>query len=162
LFSLRNGPNYKPNYVGITKREFSKECFSNHILVKILDRFARKKGTLYLHLLAKPKDHNVGFSTVHRRALLWSEMFLLLLCRKKNPKILNITGHAFLEDCAIEGITDPCKGRGKNIKTFRNAVGIHSFGMAAGNGKKPTPQATAHPPRQPKAQIIDAPAPLTH
>ena len=54
-------------------------------------------------------------------------MFLLMLCRKKNPDILNIVGHTFLEDCAIEGVTSPSKGRGKTIKTFRNALGFDGF-----------------------------------
>ena len=136
LFSLRNGPNYQPNYVGITKRDFRKEVFNSNNLVKILDRFVHEKGTLYLHLLAKPKDNNLGFLTVRLKTLLWTEMFLLLLCRKKNPEILNIAGHARLEDGAIEGITYPSKGKGNNVKTFRNSLGIDSFGMASGNGRK--------------------------
>ena len=86
LFSLRNGSNYKPQYVGITKRDFTKEVFNNNNLVKILNNFAREKGTLCLHLLAKPKDVNAGFSNIRTKTLLWTEMFLLLLCRKKNQR----------------------------------------------------------------------------
>ena len=37
LFSLRNGANYNPQYVGITKRDFKREVFNNNNLVKILD-----------------------------------------------------------------------------------------------------------------------------
>jgi hypothetical protein len=83
-------------------------------------------------------------------------MFILLLCRRKNPEILNIVGCAFLENCGIEGITYPKKGKGKRkaIKTFRNALAIDSFGMAV--GKKPTAQPpvepTAHPTAHPTAQ----------
>jgi hypothetical protein len=113
--------------------------------VKILDQFVNEKGTLFLHLLAKPKEHNVGFSTVRSKTLIWTEMFLLLLCRNKNPEILNIAGHKFLEDCGLEGVTYPSKGtRGKNIKTFRNALGIDIiFGIAAANGRnKPITEPT--------------------
>ena len=115
LFSLRNGANYNPQYVGITKRDFKREVFNNNNLVKILDRFVNEKGTLFLHLLAKPKEHNVGFLTVRSKTLVWTEMFLLLLCRNKNPEILNIAGHKFLEDCGLEGVTYPSKGRGVKI-----------------------------------------------
>jgi hypothetical protein len=111
--------------------------------VKILDRFLNEKGTLFLHLLAKPKDHNVGFLQIRSKTLLWTEMFILLLCRNKNPEILNIAGHKFLEDCGLEGVTHP--GKGKTIKTFRNALGIDSFG---GNGHKPTTQRAAKPTTQ--------------
>jgi hypothetical protein len=47
-----------------------------------------------------------------------TEMFLLLLCRRKNPDILNIVGHAFLENCGIEGITYPAKGPTTAMKTY--------------------------------------------
>ena len=50
LFSLRNGTNYNPQYVGTAKRDFKRECFNNNNLVKILDRFLNEKGTLFLHL----------------------------------------------------------------------------------------------------------------
>jgi hypothetical protein len=88
-------------------------------------------------------------------------MFLLMLCRKKNPEILNIVGHSFLEDCAIEGVTYPTKGKGKTIKTFRNALGFDSFVTVAGNEQKkssgqpivrPPVAPTAHPIPQPTAQ----------
>jgi hypothetical protein len=86
LFSLRNGSNYEPNYVGMTKREFRKEVFNPPNVVKILNCFVPKRGELCVHLLAKPRDSKVGFSTISKKTLLWSEMFLLLLCRKKIQK----------------------------------------------------------------------------
>jgi hypothetical protein len=61
LFSLSNGSNYEPNYVGITKREFCKEVFNPSNVVKILNYFAPQRGKLNLHLIAKPKDDNAGF-----------------------------------------------------------------------------------------------------
>jgi hypothetical protein len=150
LFSLRNGSNYEPNYVGMTKREFRKEVFNPPNVVKILNCFVPKRGELCVHLLAKPRDSKVGFSTITKKTLLWSEMFLLLLCRKKNPEILNIVGHTFLENCGMEGVTT--RGWGKSIKTFRNALGIDSFGMGAGTVRnKPITQPTAKPIIQPTA-----------
>ena len=145
VFSLSIGSNYDPNYVGITKkREFCKEVFNPSNVVKILNDFAPKRGKLNLHLVAKPKDNNAGFYRSSKRSLLWTEMFLLMLCRKKNPDILNIVGHTFLEDCAIEGVTSPSKGRGKTIKTFRNALGFDGF--AAEKKAKPI---VIHPPANP-------------
>jgi hypothetical protein len=136
VFSLRNGSNYEPNYVGITKtRTFRKEVFNSANVVKILHRLVPDRGTLCLHLLAKPKDTNIGFYRSHKKSLLWTEMFILLLCRRKNPEILNIVGRALLENCGIEGITYPAKGKREPIKTFRNALAIERFGMAAGNGR---------------------------
>jgi hypothetical protein len=125
--------------VGITKKEFCREVFNPRNVVKILKFFVPQRGKLNLHLVAKPKDNNPGFYKSSKRSLLWTEMFLLMLCRKKNPEILNIVGHAFLEDCAIEGITYRSKGKGKTIKTFRNALGFDSFGIAGGNGHKSRP-----------------------
>jgi hypothetical protein len=148
LFSLGIGSNFDPNYVGITKRQFCKEVFNPSNVVKILNTFEPKRGKLYLHLLAKSKDEPyVGFYRASKRSLLWTEMFLLMLCRKKNPEILNIAGHTFLEDCAIEGVTYPSKGRGRTIKTFRNALGFDSFAAVAGKEpKKPSAQPIVHAP----------------
>jgi len=143
VFSLTFGSNFDPNYVGQTNRKFCQEVFNSNNVVKILNDFVPKIGKLNLHLLAKPKDSNEGFYRSSRKSLLWTEMFLLMMCRKKNPEILNIVGHSFLEDCAIEGITYPSKGTGKTIKTFRNALGFDSF---AGNGHKPTAKPTTQPP----------------
>lgn len=146
LFSVSNGSNYEPNYVGITKREFCKEVFNPPNVVKILKYFAPQRGKVNLHLITKPKDTNVGFYKSSKRSLLWTEMFLLMLCRKKNPEILNIAGHAFLEDCAIEGITHPSKGRGKPVKTFRNALGFDNFGTGRkSSSPSPTPPIATPP-----------------
>lgn len=160
VLSLSIGSNYDPNYVGITKkREFCKEVFNPSNVVKIQNYFVPKRGKLCLHLLAKPKDSE-GFYHSSEKSLIWTEMFLLMLCRKKNPDILNIVGHTFLEDCAIEGVTSPSKGRGKTIKTFRNALGFDGF--AAEKKAKPIiirPPANPIPPptaqaSQPSAQIV--------
>ena len=164
VFSLRNGSNYEPNYVGITKsRCFRDEVFNARNVVRILDRFVPARGTLCLHLLAKPKDHpNGGFYKAPKRLLIWNEMFLLLLCRRKNPEILNIVGHALLEDCGIEGVTHRSNGAGQHnaIRTFRNALAIDSFGMSAGRGRRrPTARAVTTEP--PEASAGSPAAPLT-
>ncbi len=67
----------------MTKKGFSKEVFNAGNLVKILRDFSKDKGELCLHLLAKPNDANTGFYAAPLKLLLWTEMFLLLLCRKK-------------------------------------------------------------------------------
>jgi hypothetical protein len=153
LFSLTIGKHFEPNYVGITKREFCKEVFNPSNVVKILNKFVPQRGKLNLHLVAKPKDDNAGFYRSSKRSLLWTEMFLLMLCRKKNPEILNIVGHAFLEDCAIEGITCPTKGAGKTIKTFRNALGFDGFATAGNNSqKKPTAPSIVRAPANSNSQ----------
>jgi hypothetical protein len=160
VFSLRIGENYNPHYVGITKaKDFSKEVFSDHNVVKIQFYLVPKKGKLFVHLLAKPKDINTGFYRARAKSLLWTEMFVLLLCRKKNPEILNIAGHTFLEDCGIEGITYPAKGGGKSIKTFRDACGFDSFKGQKFSPKKAAPQQpaasrTPQPISQPTAVLL--------
>lgn len=156
LFSLSIGSHYDPQYVGITKKQFCKEVFNPSNVVKILNDFVPRKGRLYLHLLAKSKDSNEGFYKSSKRSLLWTEMFLLMLCRKKNPEILNIVGHAFLEDCAIEGVTYPSKGRGKTIKTFRNALGFDSF-AAVNEPKKPDARPIIRPPTAPTTAATTTP-----
>jgi len=151
LFSLCNGKNYDPQYVGITKKQFCKEVFNPRNVVKIIGTLAPKKGKVCLHLLAKPKDPPyVGFYKSPKRALLWTEMFLLMLCRRKNEEILNIVGHTFLEDCAIEGVTYP--GKGKTIKTFRSACGFDSFAKV-----KPQHAQPIVPPSAPSAPTAHSP-----
>jgi hypothetical protein len=157
LFSLSIGSNYDPQYVGITKKQFCKEVFNPSNVVKILNNFVPKKGRLCLHLLAKPKDNNVGFYRSGKRSLLWTEMFLLMLCRKKNPEILNIAGHAFLKDCAIEGVTYPSRGRGKTIKTFRNALGFDNFTAVTGKIEQKKPEII----RPPASPTISPTAPIS-
>jgi hypothetical protein len=161
LFSLCNGSNFDPHYVGITKRQFSKEVFNPSNVVKIIGTLVPKKGKVCLHLLAKPKDPPyVGFYKASKRSLLWTEMFLLMLCRRKNEEILNIAGHTFLEDCAIEGITYP--GKGKTIKTFRSACGFDSFAKVKPRAQPivslpSAPSApTANPIPQPTAPVAQA------
>lgn len=154
LFSLLNGENYDPHYVGITKtKDFRSEVFSYRNVVMIQNKFEPKKGRLFVHLLAKPKDTNAGFYHARKSSLVWTEMFILLLCRKKNPEILNIAGKAFLEDCGIEGITYPASGRGKAIKAFRDALGFDSF-----KGAKFAPKKKAVP-QQPT--VIRTPQPIS-
>lgn len=136
MFSLRNKSNHIPQYVGMTKKHFAKEVFNPNNLVKILTGFGNDKGTLRLHLLAKPNDANTGFLSVGLKALAWTEMFLLLLCRKKNPEIVNIMGKPFLDDAGIANITDTAKGKGANIRTFRNVLGLDKFGMVGAHKPK--------------------------
>ena len=137
-----------------------KEVFNNNNLVKILNDFAKEKGTLCLHLLAKPNDLNTGFFSVRLKVLLWTEMFVLLMCRKKNPDIANIMGKPFLEDAGIENITDASKGKGANIRTFRNVLGLDNFGTTKGkNGQSrpktlPNAQPVIQPNTPPTAQPI--------
>jgi hypothetical protein len=61
LFSLRNGSNYNPQYVGMTKRDFRTEVFNDKNTVMIFRHFMEPKGVLCLHLLAKPKEAQRGF-----------------------------------------------------------------------------------------------------
>jgi len=72
---------------------------------------------------------------------------------KKNPDILTIVGKAFLEDAAIENVTHlpkghGNKGKGNNVRAFRDALGINGFGLASGNGRK-RPTTLVHPTMQP-------------
>ena len=150
VISLRNGRNHSPQYVGITRRDFTKEVFNANNLVKILNVFAKEKGALCVHLLAKPNNSNTGFYSVTSKVLLWTEMFVLMMCRKKNPEIANIMGKPSLENAAIENITDTSKGKGANIKTFRNVLGLDNFGATKGKigRSKPKSSLSAELPAQ--------------
>src|SRR6516164_3279792 len=61
LFSLRNATNYSPQYVGMTCRDFRTEVFNDRNLLRIITTIAKDRG-LCLHLLARPKDVQRGFS----------------------------------------------------------------------------------------------------
>ena len=62
LFSLRHDPNFTPWYVGMTEREFRVEVFTDRNMLMIRDRLVKEHGILCLHLLAKPKAEQRGFS----------------------------------------------------------------------------------------------------
>lgn len=154
VLSVRIGKNFRPQYVGMTKKGFTKEVFSANILVKILGDFSKDRGELCLHLLAKPNDANTGFYAVTLKVLLWTEMFVLLLCRRKNPDIANIMGAPFLEDAGIESITETGNGRGSNIKTFRSALGLDKFGMGKTKKHHRSKSKSKEPALQPDTPVL--------
>lgn len=132
VFSIRNRTNFAPAYVGITSEQtFSLEVFNAKNKVMILGPLSKQRGVLCLHFLAKPNGVNSGFSkNVSKKTLIWTEMFLIQLCMRKNPELLNLKGAQFLETTSIESVTDgiPTKGPSANrIKTFRNAIGIDNL-----------------------------------
>jgi hypothetical protein len=125
LFSLRNADNYNPQYVGMTERDFRREVFNDRNTVMIFKHFLEERGVLCLHLLAKPKPAQQGFTTnVSDKELFWIEDYIQQTCRIKNPYLLNIGKSKFLLRTAIEGITDSAHSRGDHVRTFRNALGI--------------------------------------
>jgi hypothetical protein len=124
-FSLRNAENYNPQYVGMTERDFRTEVFNDRNTVMIFKHFLEERGVLCLHLLAKPKATQRGFSlNIDDKELFWIEDYIQQTCRIKNPYLLNIGKSKFLLKTAIEGITDAASSRGEHVKTFRNALGI--------------------------------------
>ena len=127
LFSLRNAENYNPQYVGMTNRDFRTEVFNDRNTVMIFKHFLEERGVLCLHLLARAKAKQKGFSiNIDTAELFWLEDYIQQTCRIKNPYLLNIGKSKFLLKTAIEGITDNTSGRGENVKTFRNALGIEN------------------------------------
>jgi hypothetical protein len=126
LFSLRHDPNFTPWYVGMTERTFRKEVFTDRNMLMILDRLTEVHGVLCLHLLAKPRTEQRGFSTnISGKELYWIEDFIQQTCRMKNPELFNLGNRKFLLKTAIEGITDGSASRGEHVRTFRNALGIN-------------------------------------
>ncbi len=125
LFSLKNAENFNPQYVGMTERDFRTEVFNDRNTVMIFKHFLEERGVLCLHLLAKPKTTQRGFSiNISDKELYWIEDYIQQTCRIKNPYLLNIGKSKFLLKTAIEGITDSTVGRGQNVQTFRNVLGI--------------------------------------
>ena len=128
LFSLRNAANYSPQYVGVTAREFRTEVFNDRNLLRIITTIAKDRGILCLHLLAKPKEVQRGFSKdVDGRELYWIEDFIQQMCRIKNPDLYNIAKSTFLLKASIEGLTDGTPHRGERIQSFRNAIGVEEI-----------------------------------
>ena len=128
MFSLRNATNYSPQYVGMTCRDFRTEVFNDRNLLRIITTIAKDRGVLCLHLLAKPKEVQRGFSKdVGDRELLWIEDFLQQMCRMKNPDLYNIAKSTFLLKTSIEGLTDGTSHRGERIQSFRNAIGVEDI-----------------------------------
>lgn len=125
LFSLRNAENYNPQYVGMTTRDFRTEVFNDRNTVMIFKHLMVARGVLCLHLLAKTKPTQMGFTVnISDQELFWLEDYIQQTCRIKNPDLLNIGKSKFLLKTAIEGITDNSASRGEHVKTFKNALGI--------------------------------------
>lgn len=114
----------RPQYVGMTERDFKTEVFNDRNTVMIFKHFLEERGVLSLHLLAKPKPTQRGFSTnISDKELYWLEDYIQQTCCIKNPYLLNIGKSKFLLKTAIEGITDGASSRGRHVRTFRNALG---------------------------------------
>jgi hypothetical protein len=128
LFSIRNGGNFNPNYAGITKRQnFKKEAFNAQNLLRLKVYEGHASGELCLHCLAKPNARNIGFSkNISAKTLLWLEVFLIFLGRRKNEHIMNRSHAAFLNTCEIANVTGSFKRgpAGRAINTFRNALDL--------------------------------------
>jgi hypothetical protein len=128
LFSLRHDPNFTPWYVGMTERDFKTEVFTDRNMLMIRDRLVEEHGVLCLHLLAKPKQQQRGFSqNISGRELYWIEDFIQQMCRIRNPDFFNLSKSKFLLKAAIEGITDGTANPGippERIRTFRKAIGF--------------------------------------
>jgi hypothetical protein len=125
LISVRNGGNYKPLYVGIThKVRFKGDVFNKNNLLNIATKL-HGSGALTIHLLAKPKKKQKGFSTIISQDVTrWVEIFVLFLGRAKNEYMWNKAHTRFLEDTEIEGVTGSFSTgpTAKNVATFMNAL----------------------------------------
>jgi hypothetical protein len=133
LFSLRNAANYTPQYVGMTGRDFRTEVFNDRNLLTIITTIARERGVLCLHLLARPKETQRGFSKDVGEKM----------CRMKNPDLCNVAKSTFLLKTSIEGLTDGTSHRGERIQSFRNALGIDDL-----NGQPSRPRRQGPTPNQ--------------
>lgn len=127
LFSMRNKGNYKPLYVGITHRQdFRREVLNTNNLLKIASDWKHLKGTLCVHLLAKPKESHAGFSIgIGANELRWLEVMLIFSGRRKNPDLLNKKHMKFLDSVQIHQVTGKEKIKGKRpekVSSFLNAI----------------------------------------
>jgi hypothetical protein len=109
----------------MTGRDFRTEVFNDRNLLTIITDFAKGRGVLCLHLLARPKETQRGFSKdIGDKELFWIEDFIQQMCRMKNPDLCNIAKSTFLLKTSIEGLTDGTAHRGERIQSFRNALGV--------------------------------------
>lgn len=129
VYSLRNGSNYKPIYVGVTtKQMFRKEVFNQRnlgMVSRLNSKNKWQKGTLYLHLLAKKKEKHIGFVKPNRGWLIALESLMIFICRRKNPYLLNKKHTVWLDGVGIAGVTaaDAIKGKpSKAISSLRNVM----------------------------------------
>jgi hypothetical protein len=127
LYSLKNKQNFVPQYVGITNKQgFEREVFRDGNLLKISNLLQGEKGSLQIHLIAKPKATHSGFSNqIKADTLRWLERLILFSCLTKNPDMLNKSHRVFLKSVEIERVTGE-ESRGKkprSVKTFMSSLG---------------------------------------
>jgi hypothetical protein len=126
VYSLRHGERHTPLYVGLTNKGFRSEVFASHNRERIYHHWKYEKGAIVVHLLAKPKRVQKGFSrNIPKDWLSALEALLIFVCRRNNKKLSNKKHTKWLDGIGIAGITGVEKRRGKppkEIQTFKKVL----------------------------------------
>jgi hypothetical protein len=130
LISLRNGENFVPIYVGMTKnsRGFIGETMNDRNRLAIIREVRSRKGVGVVHLIARPRPHRSGFSVnISREKLEWMERFVILHALRKNEDLANIKGISFIEEIAIANVTGKwARGHATlAVTTLKNALDLN-------------------------------------
>ena len=129
IFSLKNGSNIVPWYVGKTeKMSFSRECFQatkiNYFNEVLIDR----RGTPLLFLLPRQTALQKRFSFPTKRGyrdIDFLETMLIGLALEKNKNLMNIKKTTLLKQMVVPGIINSPQARPtKPVADLRNTLGL--------------------------------------
>lgn len=127
LLSLKNGSNYQPFYVGMTKSQgFRREVFNKSNCLKVAHDLKNIKGRLCIHLLAKPNASRRSFKkSIPKKALNWLEVSMIFSCLGRKCELLNRQNVKFLQSVEIDQVTGPNRPGmpSKTVRTFKKAIG---------------------------------------
>lgn len=131
IFSLKNGSNYVPWYVGKTCSEngFSNEVFQNHKLQHYYSACEGRNGKQFLHLIARVEKNRGNFCNWSKQSEVQIENLethLIGMALARNAKLRNDKKTKFFRSLDIAGVIGPkYKGRPKkDAQTLKNLLGL--------------------------------------
>lgn len=122
IFGLRAASGFTPWYIGKTKRQFNKECFTDHKRRKYNELLWRgKRATPIMFFLALSGNKNKIPGSIINDI----EKFLIQSAAQKNPNLLNVKVAKTFLRWGIKGIIRGGKGQAtQKTKAFKTMMGL--------------------------------------
>ncbi|MDD9982288.1 MAG: hypothetical protein OXU81_13170 [Gammaproteobacteria bacterium] len=127
IFTIRNGRNHMPWYVGKAETQSFSRRFQSQdhgrLLNDLSENYHGRLVILLLPALTPGGKFRMPQSTQAIREL---ETMFIGMALKKNPDLLNVQGAALLRDMYVPGVINPCQGDGAagSVQALRSALDL--------------------------------------
>lgn len=120
VFGVRAGKGITPWYVGKATKRFDRECFHSDKLYRYMAALARyRAGTPIMYFIVADRFHEKHVHEV--------ETFLIRLCHKKNPDLMQTQKIKYDPPWEIHNVTNTVQGaKTAGTHEFRGMIGIDS------------------------------------